>query len=252
MGRFRSNTLKITRQIQVQGLEEWIAVRRHPRAHRITLRVSHTQRIAIITIPMKCDFEKAGEFLLANLDWVREQIAKIPTAIPFADGHIFNLRGIPHRILYSKDLRTEAGVVTRTSINGNHEVHVANDTDHAPNLLRAWLILQARGDLEKRVILHTTSLGLKANRISVRDQASRWGSCSSSGNLSFSWRLVMAPPNILDYVVAHEVAHLAEMNHGPKFWNMVSAVCPNFNEAIQWLKVNGIELHRYGTHSRLT
>ena len=86
---------------------------------------------------------------------------------------------------------------------------------------------------------HAAALGVRARRITLRDQKSRWGSCTSDGNLSFSWRLVLAPPIVLDYVAAHEVAHLSEMNHGPRFWRLVEDVCPRFREAEQWLRTEG-------------
>ena len=88
---------------------------------------------------------------------------------------------------------------------------------------------------------------LRPKRLTVRDQTSRWGSCSSTGALSFSWRLILAPPLILDYVAAHEVAHLAEMNHGPRFWALCRKTMPRTDEAKTWLQVYGIDLHRYGT-----
>ncbi|MEM1307131.1 MAG: M48 family metallopeptidase, partial [Pseudomonadota bacterium] len=104
----------------------------------------------------------------------------------------------------------------------------------------------ARRDIEAAVALHADRLMLTPNRITIRDQVSRWGSCSSNGNLSFSWRLILAPSRILDYVAAHEVAHLEEMNHGPQFWALVRRSCPGTDEAKAWLDRYGIELHRYG------
>jgi predicted metal-dependent hydrolase len=96
------------------------------------------------------------------------------------------------------------------------------------------------------VLFHAERLGLRAKRIAVRDQSSRWGSCSTTGVLSFSWRLVLAPPLVLDYVAAHEVAHLAEMNHGPRFWALVRQTMPEMDEAKLWLLRFGADLHRYG------
>ncbi|MBC8269352.1 MAG: M48 family metallopeptidase [Rhodospirillaceae bacterium] len=91
-----------------------------------------------------------------------------------------------------------------------------------------------------------TQIGKKATRITIRDTRTRWGSCSFKGCLSFSWRLVMAPPGVLDYVVAHEVAHLAHMNHGPEFWDTVDSLCPNASNGRAWLSENGSALHRIG------
>ena len=92
---------------------------------------------------------------------------------------------------------------------------------------------------------HTLALGKPHGRIAVRDTRSRWGSCSSKGTLSFSWRLVLAPPFVLDYLVAHEVAHLAHMNHSAAFWALARRLAPRMPEAELWLKVHGPVLHRY-------
>lgn len=232
----------------VQGLEEPVQIRRHPKARRMTLRVSRTQRAVIVTLPMQCDLKQAGTFLSTHLDWVRERLTKMPAAEPFADGGIVNLRGVPHRIVFIAPKRGAPTVSIRTLKSG-HQLSVSAARELAPQRLRQWLIEQARQDLAERVAYHAKRLGLKAGKISVRDQTSRWGSCSSSGNLSFSWRLVMAPPQILDYVAAHEVAHLAEMNHGPKFWALVRKTCPQMDEAKHWLQAYGIDLHRYGAQN---
>ena len=123
---------------------------------------------------------------------------------------------------------------------------VTGDMSHAPRRLKDWLSSQAKKDLSSRVLWHSRNLGLKARHITIRDQTTRWGSCSSRGHLSFSWRLILAPTHVLDYVAAHEVAHLQEMNHGPCFWELVRLTMPNMDEARLWLKENGAKLHRYG------
>ena len=105
---------------------------------------------------------------------------------------------------------------------------------------------QARTDLDACVSRHSKTLGVKARSISLRDQTSRWGSCTAGGLLSFSWRLIMAPAHVLDYVAAHEVAHLVEMNHGPRFWKHVARCMPRLEEAKRWLRSHGADLHRYG------
>jgi len=105
---------------------------------------------------------------------------------------------------------------------------------------------EAKRDLAAAVKRHTDALGIPARSITVRDTRSRWGSCSAQGSLNFSWRLVLAPPFVLDYLAAHEVAHLKEMNHSPQFWRVAHALCPRLEEAERWLKRNGADLHRYG------
>ena len=248
MGKSRGPKPSGPEQIAVSGLRDPVEVRRHPGARRMTLRVSRTRRAVIVTLPMKCDLAQAGRFLSSHVEWVRERLTDMPEPVPFADGGLIPLRGIPHRIVFVGPRR--GGPVTVTSQNGGRpELRVAGEFEHAARRLRDWLIKEARDDLAERCSFHAGRLGLKYGRISVRDQSSRWGSCSTTGNLSFSWRLVLAPPDILDYVAAHEVAHLAEMNHGPRFWALVRKTYPTLDEAKQWLNVYGLDLHRYGAQA---
>ena len=119
-------------------------------------------------------------------------------------------------------------------------------TGQKPRVPRDWLKKQARLDLAERVAIHADNLGQRPKRITVRDQTTRWGSCSSSGVLSFSWRLILAPSFVLDYVAAHEVAHLEEMNHEPQFWALVDMLLENRKPAQKWLRDQGSSLHIYG------
>lgn len=238
---------------QISSLGAEVEVRRHPSARRLTLRVSRTRRAVIVTLPMQCDLVEAGNFLSRNMDWVRERLGTIPEPVPFADGATIPLRGEPHRLHFTGESgrrgpvsampvsampASEAGGYARLTVNGLEE--------HAPRRLVDWLFEEARRDLDRCVQHHARFLGLTARRIAVRDQASRWGSCSTTGTLSFSWRLILAPPLILDYVAAHEVAHLEQMNHGPRFWALVKKTMPRLDEAKHWLQVYGMDLHRYG------
>lgn len=228
-----------------------VEVRRHPGARRLTLRVSRTRRTVIVTLPSSCDLLEAGSFLHRNIDWVRDRLGDLPQPITFKDGILMPLRGEPHRLRLSGATHARTGVVERRETDAAEpELHVAGHVEHAPRRFRDWLCAEARRDLEARVAWHTGRLGLRAKRITVRDQTSRWGSCSTTGALSFSWRLILAPPAILDYVAAHEVAHLAEMNHGPRFWALVEKAVPRMDEARLWLRVYGMDLHRYTASDR--
>ncbi|MEP3672624.1 MAG: SprT family zinc-dependent metalloprotease, partial [Hyphomicrobiales bacterium] len=124
---------------------------------------------------------------------------------------------------------------------------VPGDSQHFERRLTDWLKKQAREDITKACIHHANNLGLHYRSITIRDQRTRWGSCSSGGRLNFSWRLILAPMEVLDYVAAHEVAHLEEMNHQPQFWRLVEKTCPNMQEHRNWLRNNGHELHQYGS-----
>lgn len=247
MGKPRGPDAAASEQLRVSGLDDPIEVRRHPTARRMTLRVSRTKRAVIVTLPMKCNLKQAGQFLSTNIEWVRERLTSMPEPVPFADGGMIPLRGIPHRVVFLGPRRGTP--VKQVETIGGHEIHVTGTHEHAPRRLRDWLVAEAKKDLVERSLHHAQKLDLKIGRITVRDQTSRWGSCSSTGNLSYSWRLILAPPAILDYVAAHEVAHLREMNHGPKFWALVEQTFPALAEAKEWLQIYGLDLHRYGSES---
>ena len=223
-----------------------VEVRRHPGARRLTLRVSRTRRTVIVTLPSSCDLVEAGSFLHRNIDWVRERLGNLPQPVACGDGVLMPLRGEPHRLRYVGARRGQSPIVDRRETGaGEAELLISGHAEHAPRRLRDWLFAEAKRDLETQVAVHARKLGLTHKRISIRDQSSRWGSCSTTGALSFSWRLILAPPTILDYVAAHEVAHLAEMNHGPRFWKLVETTMPRMDEARRWLRAYGMDLHRY-------
>lgn len=245
MGQARVVALSASQHLRVQDLGAEVEVRRHPAARRMTLRVSRTSRMVIVTLPLQCDLAQADTFLSNHIDWLRETLGKLPDPVPFAAGVALPLRGIVHRLSFSRRMR---GVpVEALPCDADQPLLVVNgEAARAPRRLREWLLEQARCDLDARVLSHAQRLGLRPKRIAVRDQTSRWGSCSTTGLLSFSWRLVLAPPPVLDYVAAHEVAHLAEMNHGPRFWALVRKTCPGMQPARLWLQRYGNDLHRYG------
>jgi predicted metal-dependent hydrolase len=245
MRKSRASAMPQRPTAKFEDMNAKLEVRRHPGARRLTLRVSRTSRAVVVTIPVQCDLDEAGSFLNRHIDWVQERLDSLPDPVPFAHNAVMPLRGIPHRIMFTGETSTR--IVSCAPTNGHWpEIHVPGTKVGAPRRLRDWLFLQARCDLDARVAFHAKRLGLTSKRIAVRDQTSRWGSCSTTGVLSFSWRLVLAPQFVLDYVAAHEVAHLAEMNHGPRFWKLVEKTVPDFESAKTWLQVYGPDLHRYG------
>jgi len=231
--------------LQVQGIGVPIEVRQHAGARRLTLRVSKTRRAVVVTVPSGCRIEEADRFLNTHIDWVRDRLGRVPSPVPLADGAIIPLRGSLHRVRFVGPVRGTAVVVTETTPSGTPRLAVAGRTEHAARRLKDWLIAEAHKDLDQRVAWHARKLGVRARHITLRDQTTRWGSCSASGLLSFSWRLILAPSYVLDYVAAHEVAHLVEMNHGPRFWKLVAGAVPRLEEAKHWLRNEGTDLHRY-------
>jgi hypothetical protein len=231
-------------KLEFEALGAPIEVRRHPAARRLTLRVSKTKRAVIVTVPAQCRMEEASTFVESNLDWVRERLGTVPEPVPFADGARIPLRGRLHCLCFCGVSRSRPVVEVAGSPAGMPRLMVSGRLEHASRRLKDWLMEQARADLDISVARHSKSLGVKPRSISLRDQTSRWGSCTAGGLLSFSWRLVLAPGHVLDYVAAHEVAHLVEMNHGPRFWKHVARCMPRLEEAKRWLRSHGADLHR--------
>lgn len=251
-----------TVEVQIDGLDVPLVVRRNSRARRFSLQVSEVRRGAVLTIPAYSSLTDAEAFLSRHMDWLKERLDGLSAPVPFTDGAVIPLRGLAHRINFAGigrrrgvvwvEDREEAHIAPvwpQGLVGGNEPLpflHVAGDPAHAPRRLLDWLKRQAQADLKLRVGSHAARLDLNPKRITVRDQSTRWGSCSSTGTLSFSWRLVLAPPFVLDYLAAHEVAHLAEMNHGRRFWALVARTMPRYEEARDWLKRHGASLHAYG------
>ena len=249
-GRRDADSSAQTRSVRLEDIGAQLEVRRHAGARRLTLRVSRTRRAVIVTLPLQCNLDEAGTFLNRHIDWVRARLDSLPNRVPFENEAAMPLRGEPHRIAFTGSTRSR--IISIDNETGHRStIVVPGPKDLAANRLTRWLFDEAQRDLEKSVARHASLLSLKAKRIAVRDQTSRWGSCSTTGALSFSWRLILAPSFVLDYVAAHEVAHLAEMNHGPGFWALVKKIRPDFEVAKQWLQVLGPDLHRYGpSHER--
>ncbi|MDQ0396041.1 M48 family metallopeptidase [Labrys monachus] len=218
-----------------------VTVKRLASARRYTLRVRTAQRDVVLSMPEKGSLATARAFADKHAGWIALRIGKLSQDVAFADGAMVPLRDVPHRIEHRPGrgtVKPEAGSPPVLAVFG--------DPGHLPRRLTDWLRKQALKELQAAVTRHTQALGVKHGPVSVKDTASRWGSCSSSGALAFSWRLILAPPFVLDYLAAHEVSHLQEMNHSPRFWRLCRTLCPRTDEAKAWLKSHGAGLHRYG------
>lgn len=220
-----------------------IAVRRRPSARRLTLRVSAATGEVVITLPARSAIATAQRFAASHGGWIAARLARIPERVAFEAGAVVPLRGVPHRVVR----RGERSGLTRLETDGLEPVlSVSCGAPHVGRRVRAFLEAEARGDLLRAVAHYAAKLGQGPTRMTIRDTRSRWGSCTADGALNFSWRLILAPPLVLDYLVAHEMAHLREMNHAPRFWSLLGDLCPEVDAAEAWLKRNGTALHRYG------
>ncbi len=216
-----------------------LVLRVNPRARRVLLKIDAMAGGAVLVCPTPAARYRALAFAQRNAAWVRRRLAQAPEAIPFADGATLPLLGRP--CLVRHDPRGWRGVERVVD-----EIRVGGRREHLSRRLEDWLRREARDELAARAETMAARLDLRPGRVTARDPRTRWGSCSSRGALSFSWRLILAPEAVLDYVVAHEVAHLREANHGPDFWALVARLHDDVPGARAWLKANGAGLHRYG------
>jgi len=213
-----------------------ISLRRSGRARRYSLRVSALDGRVTLTLPRRGSLAEALAFARAREGWIRTALADRPGPESVGPGSAVPVEGrlltvTPARI---RAPRAEGGALL-----------VPGDGAAAGRRVVAYIKLIARDRLVAASEAHAARLGRPFGRITLRDTRSRWGSCSPAGDLMYSWRLAMAPPEVLDYVAAHEVAHLAEMNHSPAFWAVVARLCPDHARHRAWLRREGGALHRY-------
>src|SRR5712692_8642186 len=231
---------ELTRRAIALDLGAPLSIRLNPRARRLLLRVDASARRVELVLPRGVPAEHGIKFLAAQRGWIAARLAALPPSVPFVEGAIVPVLGLPHRIRRESDPAAPPVAIV------DGEIRVRGEPAHLARRVRDHLISFARQELGRRARLHAARIGKPVTRVSVRDTKSRWGSCSAKGSLSFSWRLVLAPDSVVDYVVAHEVAHLAEMNHGPRFWRLVQSLNPDCAMPRAWLKRHRSRLFSYG------
>jgi len=221
-----------------------VRVRRHRQARRYTLRIHSVSREVVLTMPPRGSLKQAREFAEKHGGWIAARLGRLPAPAPFADGAVIPLRGVDHRIVHRQGRR---GTVWIEEGAGEESLLcVAGAGPHIARRISDYLKREVKRDLEAASARASAAVGVTFKRVSIRDPSSRWGSCSTTGVLSYSWRLIFAPPFVLDYLAAHEVAHLIEMNHSQAFWRVVERLCPHVARAKSWLDAHGPDLHRYG------
>ena len=225
-------------------------LRRSERARRLRLSLDDDGH-ALVTLPSRASVRDADAFVALRRDWIARQLRRyaaeracLDSRGPLRDGATFVLSGQPHRL--------EERVTSRARTTIEHDdsivptirvVRAPSDARPLAVVLERWLRREARAAVERRVAARAPQVGVAPAALSIRDQRSRWGSASRAGRLSFSWRLVLAPPAVLDYVVVHELAHLAVFGHPPAFWSLVRSVAPESDAARRWLRAHARELH---------
>ncbi|SNY90169.1 hypothetical protein SAMN04515647_0316 [Cohaesibacter sp. ES.047] len=220
-----------------------VKLKHNARARRLILRLDSRSGEPVATCPPGVSTLKIGQFLQNHVDWLIEKQGLRQPNVPFEDGAIIPVRDVPHRLQHVGQTR---GTVRLLEQHGEHVLMVSGQGQHMQRRVTDWLKKEAKADLTEAVDRHADAIGIKPSSLRIKDTTSRWGSCSSARELSFSWRVIMAPPFVLDYLAAHEVAHLREMNHSARFWAHVEALCPDFEEGKAWLRTHGRQLHTYG------
>lgn len=229
-------------RIHIDGSPVEVTVKISARARSYRLSVPHHGN-PVLTVPKHGRWNEAEAFLNRQVNWLAARLKRAAPRVSFAPGELVPLRGVGHRIHPTGKLR---GRVEVTEIDGEPALLVPGDAEHIARRLIEWLKAEAHIDLTARSAVHATTLGVEVTSIAMRSQSTRWGSCSSSGKLNYNWRLILAPPHVLDYVAAHEVAHLLEMNHSPAFWDAVEDALPDMSRGRAWLKAHGKDLMAYG------
>jgi predicted metal-dependent hydrolase len=225
-------------RLHIQGTRVKVAIRVSRRARRIALKVDWRGEVSL-TIPVRSSRQAALDFAQTQGSWLKERLAAVPSQVAFADGAKLPLLGRSAIIRHRPEARR--GVWREGSV-----ICVSGELENLPRRVTEWLRKEAKRELSERARAKALRIGRPILAVKVSDMASRWGSCSAAGAMSFSWRLILAPEPVIDYVVAHEVAHLKELNHGPRFWALVDKLAIDVEGSRAWLSRHGVELHRYG------
>ena len=233
--------------LKIDGKSVEIILRADPRARRFIVKVDPSTGEVSVVAPSSRSLERALEFARKERDWIAGRLASVPEPVSLALGSTVLFRGVEYVIRASDAGRAPVWIDREAD---RPTLRVAGRPEHATRRLIDWLKREARRKIGERVAEYSAALGVQPKRITIRDTSSRWGSCSSARSLSFSWRLVLAPPHVLDYVVAHEVAHLRELNHKPRFWRIVDTLTPDTARSVTWLSEHGALLHRYAPRHR--
>jgi len=226
-------------RIKVGNQSIRLRIVRQPRAKRLSIRIDAAAGEPVLILPPKASLRQGLRFIDSHADWIGEKLRALPKAEPFAPGAVIPYHGIPTLLVHSGKLRDATHTRGQTIVTGG-------DKSQFARRIEDFLRNEARTHVLDRTEFYGRQIGKKPSRVTIKDTKSRWGSCTPERALSFSWRLVLAPAQVFDYVIAHECAHMKELNHGPRFWALVKKVDPNYEVHRAWLDQYGATLHAYG------
>jgi predicted metal-dependent hydrolase len=213
-----------------------IVLKRSARARRFSLRVSRLDGRVTLSLPARAREAEAMAFARAQEGWIRETLADMPQRAGVGLGSVLPVEG--------RMLRLEQGAGRAVRVEGD-SLLIPGDPAQAGTRAGAFLRALARERLVAASDRYAAMIGRRVERVTLRDTRSRWGSCAQDGALMYSWRLIMAPASVLDYVAAHEVAHMQEMNHSSAYWAVVDRLYPGWQVQRNWLHAEGQALHQY-------
>jgi predicted metal-dependent hydrolase len=216
-----------------------VSIQRHMRARRISLRLSPARDGIIMTLPRRAALTSGMEFFTSKSSWILANLDS-EASVSFNDGSIIPMLGKTYTI------RRTPGRGVSTLNEETAELHIYGSAEFTPRRVKDFLKKHLQHYAFERATERARILGKNVSEVRLRDTRSRWGSCTAKGKLTFNWRLVFAEPEIVNYLIAHEVAHLVEMNHSERFWHVVATLCPEHQSARAWLKKEGHRLHRFG------
>ncbi len=236
----RPKSAPLQTSLTVGGEKTPATVRINNRARRLIVRVDPIDRRVLVTAPTKSAVPAALAFARSREEWIMAQLEDATGPMPFTPGRRFPFRGVMHRVKH------EGGPRARVALGPDRTVSVGGEKDHINRRVTDWLKKRARAAFIESAGYYADLIGVNHGQIRIRDTKSRWGSCTRDGVLTFSWRLILAPQEILDYVAAHECAHLVHLDHSPKFWRLVEDLGVDADGAKEWFDANGQSLFAWG------
>lgn len=229
-----------TATVYYEGREIVVLVEQNPRARRVRLKVGRSLRQAVLVLPRSVSLKRGLQFAQSKAGWIVEQLSVLPEKRVFQDGMSLSFLGhesvIHHSPTAKRGVWFDQNVIW---VSGQQEHLARRVRDFIKKEFAVYALRKSRETAEK--------INARVQRVTVRDTTSRWGSCSRTGHISLSWRLALAPVFVADYVIAHEVAHLSQMNHSPAFWRVVADLVPDYKQAERWLKKNAAYLYSFST-----
>ena len=234
--------ISIADEISLRDIHPDLQLKISPRAKRIALRLDTSARKMNLVVPKRFSMARALDFAIQHKNWIDEKLGELPQIITLENGSTIPLLGRDRKLNISYDI-----TLKRTSIILNdNEILISTNLENPTPRLKRFLKKEAENTMANLAREKAATINKTISDVHIRDTKSRWGSCSPDGRIMLSWRLIFAPWDAMDYVVAHEVAHLEHMNHGREFWRLCESLCDNYKSGKIWMRSNGHELLRYG------